>query len=175
MDEKEKYIKELEEKIRDLEIKNHRLEIKKLEKNKRGAGAKGIPDKVIEEIFEKYCRGETVNDLAKEYSLSPGTIYSKIRLLKKKKQKRSYSKEEIDDAIRELINVVDIISDGTYECDSPVPKSYEELIAYYDKRVCGIDLKKLIKRAEQKYDTLEKFLKGEDVTFREPLHKLFNI
>jgi hypothetical protein len=174
MDEKDKRILELEGMVQTLEIKNIRLEVEQLEKNNRGAGAKRVPDKIITEIFEKYCYGIKVEALSKEYSLSTNTIYQKIRPLKLKKKKKSYSKEEVDNATSELIYVVDIISDTTFECDSIVPKTYEELIAYYDNRVCGINLKRLVKRVSQKYDTLEKFLREEDITFRESLQKLFN-
>jgi hypothetical protein len=175
MDDRDKYILELEEKVQALEIKNTRLEVERMQRNTRGAGAKNLPDKIVNEIFERYSKGERVESLAIEYDLSTNTVYQKIRNLKEIKKKKSYSEKEVTEAISNLIYVVDVISEATYECDdSIVPKTYEELIAHYDKNVCGIDLKRLVKRVSQKYDTLDKFLREEGITFRESLQKLFN-
>ena len=175
MDEKDKYILELEEKIQALEIKNTRLEVEQLEKNKRGAGAKPVPYEIINEIYDKYCKGVKVEALSKEYNIHKGTIYRRFGQLNTNKRKRSYSKEEIDRATGELIYVVDIISEATYEAGSPVPKNYEELISFYDKRVCDIDLSKIIRRVSQRYERLEIFLREEKIYFKEPLDKLFNL
>jgi chaperonin cofactor prefoldin len=174
MDEKDKRIKELEEENEALKIKITRMEIDATQKNKRGAGAKGTPEETANEIYERYCKGEKVEALAKEYNLYTGTIYRKIRKLKANKQKRSYSKEEVDNAIKELICIVDTISDATYECNSPVPKSYEEFILYYNNSIYGIDLQNIIRRVSQKYITLDRFLKEEGLSFREPLAKFFS-
>jgi len=78
----------LTEKIQKLECENHGLKLQyadsqfvlhRREKNERGAGRKKIVSvEVKEEIYKLYEAAWTMDDLAKKFGLSKGTIFNVI-------------------------------------------------------------------------------------------------